>query len=121
MGYAKENEANFVAFLSSRQSADRDFLYSVYYNLYHYAVREVNSRDTIAAMSFRKRLHPQVLRDNEELKAYFISTQNRIEPLVTRFYDQFLKWNNQKAGVQTYNQVVALLIAYGKKFGWAAI
>jgi hypothetical protein len=121
LGYAKENEANFVAFLSSKSSRDVDFLYSTYYHLYAYAVREVYSRDSTLAKAFRQGLHPQVLRDNEILKAYFRSTENRIEPLITRFYDQYLKWNNQKAGVQTYNQVVALLVAYGKKRGWSAI
>ena len=121
LGYAKENEANFVAFLSSRQCSDVDVLYSLYYELYAYAIREVYSRDTTAALAFRKTLHPQVLRDNEILKAYFKSTENPIEPIITRFYDQYLKLNNQKAGVETYNQVVALLIAYAKKNGWRAI
>lgn len=121
LGYAKENEANFVAFLSCRQSRNPVFLYSLYYNLYRYALREVYSRDSIAARAFQTKLHPQVMRDNEVLKAYFISTENRIEPIITRFYDQYLKWNNQKEGMQSYNEVVALLIAYGKKNGWAAI
>lgn len=121
LGYAKENEANFVAFLSSKQCSDVDFLYSMYYNLYAYAVREVYSRDSTIAKAFKKKLHPQVLRDNEILRAYFVSTENKIEPVIGRFYDQYLKWNNQKSGVQTYNQVVALLIAFGKKRGWAAI
>jgi hypothetical protein len=89
--------------------------------MYGYALRQVYSRDSITALAFKKTVHPQVLRDNEELKAYFKSTENRIEPLVTRFYDQYLKWNNQRSGVQTYNQVVALLISYGKKYGWSAI
>ena len=37
------------------------------------------------------------------------------------FYDRFLKANNQAEGVQTYNRVVALLVAYRKKFGSPAI
>lgn len=121
LGYAKENEANFVAFLASKQTSDVDVLYSMYYNLYAYAVRDVYGRDTAVAMSFKKSLHPQVTRDNEIFKAYLVSTENGVEPFISRFYDQYLKWNNQKSGVQTYNQVVALLIAYGKKYGWGAI
>jgi hypothetical protein len=121
LGYAKENEANFVAYLSSRQSGDAETLYSVYYHMYAYAVNDVYRRDSALALRFRQALHPQVVRDNETYKAYLASTNNNIEPLVSRFYDQYLKWNNQKSGVQTYNQVVALLIAYGKKYGWAAI
>jgi Protein of unknown function (DUF3810) len=121
LGYAKENEANFVAFLSSRQSHDPEILYSLYYELYAYSVREVYSRDSTRAKEFKKSLHPQVLRDNEILKAYFIRTENLVEPIISRFYNQYLKWNNQKNGVETYNDVVALLIAYGKKYGWQAI
>lgn len=121
LGYAKENEANFVAFLSGRHGTDAFLLYSVYYNLYRYAAREIHSRDEALYLSLGAQLHPQVLRDNEILKAYLLSTQNKIEPLITLFYDQFLKVNNQKEGVQTYNRVVALLIAYQKKFGSGAI
>jgi hypothetical protein len=121
LGYAKENEANFVAFLTARHARDAETLYSVYYHLYNYSQREVYRRDSMLAKTIQKHIHPQVVRDNEELKAYFQSTENSIEPLMTRFYDQYLKWNNQKSGLQTYNQVIALLIAYGKKFGWQAI
>lgn len=121
LGYAKENEANFVAFLSGRHAVEVNELYSVYYNLYRYAMREVYSRDEALYQRLQASLHPQVRRDNEILKAYFLSTENKIEPLVTLFYDQFLKANNQKEGVQTYNRVVALLVAFGKKWGWKAI
>jgi hypothetical protein len=121
LGYAKENEANFVAFLASRQSGDMHFLYSTYYNLYQYAYREVAYRDSMAGKAFKEKLHPQVVRDNETLKAYFISTRNRLEPLFARFYNQYLKWNRQESGLESYNEVVALLIAYGKKWGWQAI
>ncbi|HUQ97639.1 MAG TPA: DUF3810 family protein, partial [Chitinophagaceae bacterium] len=118
LGYAKENEANFVAFIATRHTKDPYFLYSNYYTLYRYALREVYSRDTTVAMQFEKKLHSQVRRDDAELKAYFKTTENPIEPIITRFYDQYLKWNNQKAGMQSYNQVVALLVAYEKKRGW---
>jgi hypothetical protein len=117
VGYAKENEANFVAYLATRQAGEVHFLYSTYYNLYQYAYRDLWHLDSTAGKAFRERLHPQVVRDNEALKAYFINTRNRLEPLMTRFYDQYLKWNR----VQSYNEVVALLIAYAKKWGWSAI
>ena len=121
LGYAKENEANFVAFLSGKHSGDAAVLYSMYYELFRYALREVAYLDTAVAAAFKARLHPRVLRDNEALKAYLLSTQNKIEPLMSFFYDRFLKANNQAEGVQTYNRVVALLVAYRKKFGSPAI
>lgn len=117
LGYAKENEANFIAFLAGKHSGDEGVLYSVYYELYRYALREVAYRDTAVAATFKATLHPRVVRDNEILKAYLLTTQNKIEPLMTFFYDTFLKVNNQAEGIQTYNRVVALLVAYRKKMG----
>jgi hypothetical protein len=38
-----------------------------------------------------------------------------------RFYDGFLKMNNQPKGKETYNEVVAWLIAYMKRYGEEAI
>jgi hypothetical protein len=36
-------------------------------------------------------------------------------------YGEFLKANNQPAGKRSYNEVVAWLIAYYKKFGTASL
>ncbi len=121
LGYAKENEANFVAFLAGKHSGNTAVLYSVYYELYRYALREVAHRDTAAAAAFKATLHPRVVKDNEALKTYLLSTRNKIEPLMTFFYDRYLKANDQAEGVQTYNRVVALLVAYRKKFGASMI
>ncbi len=121
LGYAKENEANFVAFLAGKHSGDAAVLYSVYYELYRYALREVAYRDTAVAAAFKAGLRPRVVKDNEALKVYLISTRNKIEPLMSFFYDRYLKANDQAEGVQTYNRVVALLVAYRKKFGASMI
>jgi hypothetical protein len=37
------------------------------------------------------------------------------------FYDSYLKMNNQPKGKATYNEVVAWLIAYMKKYGAQAL
>lgn len=121
VGYAKENEANFVAFLAGKHATGVADLYSVYYNAYRYAAREVAARDTALYNSLQRQLHPRVLIDNQILRAYLLSAENKIEPLVTLFYDRFLKVNNQAEGVQTYNRVVGLLVAYRKKRGPQAL
>ena len=121
LGYAKENEANFIAYLVGKNAGNSHFLYALYYEMYRYALREIGNRDVVLAQTFKQQLHPRVLADNEQLKAYLLSTKNKIEPLMTLFYDQFLKANRQQSGVQTYNEVVALLLAYSKKVGLQAI
>ena len=49
--------------------------------------------------------------------AYLLRNQNFIEPFMTRLYDRYLKLNNQPKGKATYDEVIAYLIAYMKKYG----
>lgn len=121
LGYAKENEANFVAFFACRSSSNPEFRYSLYYEMYQYAIRDLYRLDSAKAREYREQLHPQVKKDNKEFIAYLTKSKNNVEPWVTGFYDEYLKMNNQPKGKMTYNEVVAWLIAYQKKFGMQSI
>ena len=121
LGYAKENEANFVAFFAGRSSGNPEFNYSVYYEMHQYAIRELYRRDSARARYYQEQLHPRVEDDTKELLAYLTRSKNYIEPWVTDIYDEYLKLNNQPKGKMTYNEVVAWLIAYQKKFGSGAL
>lgn len=121
LGYAKENEANFVAFLACRHSSSPVLKYSLYFDMYNYAINEVHKRDTALSRAFQERLHPQVVKDVREFREFYKRYRNPVEPVITWFYGHYLKANNQPAGKQTYNEVVAWLIAYYKKFGVAAL
>ncbi len=117
LGYAKENEANFVTFLICASTQNVEFKYSVYFELFNYALNDINRRDTAIAASFKQNLHPQVIKDREELREYLQRNANVVEPIMTRFYDQYLKWNSQPKGRRTYNEVITWLITYMKKYG----
>lgn len=121
IGYAKENEANFVAFLACRSYASPVFKYSMYFDMYNYTIGEVSGRDTAFARAFQKKLHPQVIRDIKEYRAFYKRYKNPVEPVIMWFYGHYLKANNQPGGKRTYNEVVAWLIAYYKKFGVDAL
>ncbi|MFZ1263830.1 MAG: DUF3810 domain-containing protein [Chitinophagaceae bacterium] len=121
LGYGKENEANFVGFLACREYNSNAFRYSVYYDMFRYSVGEVYLRDTTLAISFLKKAHPQVLKDQREFRDFYRRYKNPIEPIVMWGYGHFLKANNQPAGKRSYNEVVAWLIAYYKKYGTEAL
>ncbi len=121
IGYAKENEANLVGFFAGREHSNPEFRYSVYFEMYLYAVGELLRRERGAAALFLKTAHPQVLRDRQAYLDYLSSQENIVEPFVSRFYDRYLKMNNQPKGRGSYNAVVAWLIAYAKKYGTSAI
>lgn len=121
-GYARENEASFVAYLASKASADEDFLYSVYFELYRDAIYECRmTPNQELTESIRKNIHPRVKADIRDLQLYLLRHQNFVEPFMSDVYDRYLKLNNQPKGKATYNEVIAYLVAYMKKFGTAAL
>ena len=117
LGYAKENEANFAGYLSARSSATAAFKYAVYFDLYSYAIRELYGRDSILAIALNKQKPLQVATDIVELRNFFDAYENPVEPYIRKLYGQYLKANEQPSGMQSYNEVMAFLIAYYKKYG----
>src|SRR6185503_7095029 len=82
LGYAKENEANFVAFLASRHSGSPVLKYSLYFDMYNYAIGEVYRRDTAAARIFQQNLHPQAVKDIKEYRDFYKGYRNPVEPII---------------------------------------
>jgi hypothetical protein len=121
LGYAKENEANFAGYLSARSSDDPAFRYSVYFDLYLYAAKELYMRDSMQLKPLKKQLRPGIRQDFHELQKYLDRYQNPLEPVISRLYGGYLKANRQPQGRHTYNEVIAWLIAYVKKNGDAAL
>jgi len=122
LGYGKENEASFVSWLACRESTDIDFRYSVYYELFFDAYIEcLQTRDTAYLGPLRRSMHDRVRRDKYEELQFRLKRKNVMEPLVSDFYNNYLKLNKQPKGLQTYNEVTAWLIAYMKKYGPAAL
>ena len=119
VGYAKEMEANFVAYLTGKASANDNFRYSVYFEMWLYAAAE--GRQRLGTDWYKTQLEalPQVAQQHvQELREYLLQNQNRIEPYISKVYGAFLKWNRQPEGTASYNAVVGWLVAYGKKHSY---
>jgi hypothetical protein len=121
LGYAKENEANFAGYLSAKTSADPAFRYSVYFELYSYGIRELYRRDSLTALALNKQKPLQVKTDMAVLREFYNKYENPVEPYIRLLYGNYLRANEQPSGMQSYNEVMAFLIAYYKKYGAAAL
>jgi len=121
LGYAKENEANFVGFLAASRSNDPAFRYSVYFDLFLYAVREVAVRDSALIRSYRDSLGPGVREDLRELQRFNRKYANPMEPVIWGLYGKYLRANRQPHGITTYTEVTAWLIAYIRQYGEGAL
>jgi hypothetical protein len=122
LGYAKENEANSVAFVTALQSNDSLLLYSTYFDMYNYTSRQLYlqafiKKDTAIFTYYKQSLSPAVLADVKEMIAFNKSHRNPIEPLVRSGYNFYLKNNNQPLGLLTYDAVTSFIVAYYKKYG----
>jgi len=117
LGYAKENEANFVGWLAASSSADSLFLYSTYFDMFIYANRSLYNADSALARRYRNRLDTAVKQDLRELRKFLIEHENPVEPVIRWAYGKYLQANQQPSGELTYDEVIADVIAYYKKYG----
>ena len=97
------------------------FRYSMYYDMFNYALGELFLRDTTLAKQYLEAAAPQVRKDRKAFRDFYRRYRNPVEPVIMWGYGQFLKANNQPAGKRSYNEVVTWLIAYYKKFGTEAL
>ncbi|HXB43271.1 MAG TPA: DUF3810 domain-containing protein [Puia sp.] len=121
LGYAKENEANFAGYLSAKLSRSKAFQYSVYFDLYLYAARELYVRDSTLLVPLRESLRPAIRSDYRELREFYKKYENPLEPIISKLYGNYLKANQQPQGIMSYNEVIAWLIAYENKYGKPAV
>lgn len=115
LGYASESEASFAGYLAAIHSKNILFQYSACFDLYLTANSELFRRDFWAARANMKSLNPLVKRDIRIYREYIFGKQNNIEPVMKVLYDRYLKANQQNSGIDSYDEVLELVIAYKKK------
>ena len=114
LGFAAENEANFIATLATIGYDDVYFQYSGITFALRYCLRELYAIDEQLGICHAEMLRPGVLKNYEEVIAFWRSYRNPLEPGFKSTYDTFLKANNQKKGIHSYRYVVALVVNYLK-------
>ncbi len=109
-GIASESEANLIGFLASVKSDDPYFQYSGYSFAVKHCLRNLERQAPGKSELFLSLLHSGVRKNFDESHAFQKKYETFLEPLFKIFYDQFLKLNQQKDGLESYSQFVGLLI-----------
>lgn len=117
LGYAKENEANFVGYLAAKSAGKPLFEYSVYLDMFLYANRNLYITDSTTAKTIRSQLSVPVNEDLKEWRKFNQDHKGIFEPMITWVYGKFLENNEQPQGILSYDAVTGFLIAYYRKFG----
>ncbi len=115
-GIAREDEANFVAFLVCMESDDAYIRYSGYSNMLDYLTDALYSADRELYSEFNSNHYPKEMRSEfSAYSAFFKKYSNSKASAVTKTVnDAFLKSQQQKAGTKSYGLVVDLTVAYYK-------
>jgi hypothetical protein len=117
-GYAKEDEANFMAYLSAETSNNKSLKYASNMQMFLYANRILFHTDSIMAKEVMRKLPYRVKQEIREMYNYYNERRSPIEPIFTWVYDVFLTRHQQPQGLVTYQEVISLVIDYNRKNRW---
>lgn len=112
LGFAREDEANFVGFISGSRSDDRLLKYSAYYLATEELLLYLRRRDSAGHKQLVSRLSKPVREDFRRDSLYWTHYEGAIDQITGSFYNEFLKANKQPAGLRTYNRMIVLLLAW---------
>ncbi|BAO74486.1 DUF3810 domain-containing protein [Winogradskyella sp. PG-2] len=112
LGYAAENEANFIGSLAAIYNDDDYFKYSGYTFALRYCLAELSRRDSETYKTIIPSINKGIIKNYQEVKAFWMAYENPLEPIFEKTFDSFLKVNNQSDGMKSYSYVVALLVNY---------
>ena len=112
IGYAAENETNFIGYLACLENPDINFQYAGTTFAVRYCLNEIYRRDKNKYNYLLKKLNIGIRKDFQESNNFWNNYQNPIEIVFKKLYDLFLKSNNQKKGIKSYSYVVALIVNY---------
>ena len=113
LGYAAEEDANFLAFISSINNQDPLIKYSGYVFGLSYLLNEIQINHNDDLSSFTDKINSGIIEDiNSRRKFWQKYSNNIINSLQNFLYDFYLKSNNQKAGIASYSRIVNHIINY---------
>jgi hypothetical protein len=116
LGFASETECNFIGFLASVKNDNLYFQYSGYSFALRYCLANWQRRNRAVFNQLLKTVHPGILKNYEESIAFRAEYETVLETGFHFFYDNFLKLNQQKDGMESYSKFINLMVNYyGKK------
>jgi hypothetical protein len=114
IGYASESECNFIGFLACVKNKDLYAQYAAYIIALNYCMNNIGMTNETKFKYLKSKINPGVLENYKESKAFWEQYDTFIDKGFHAFYDQFLKMNQQKDGMEGYSKFVGLLVNYYK-------
>ena len=114
LGFASESECNFIGFLACIKNEDLYFQYSAYSNALRYCMANIGMKDETKFKILKAKINPGIIANYKDSDVFWEQYDTFIDKGFHAFYDQFLKFNQQEDGMESYSKYVDLLINYYK-------
>ncbi|WP_426349853.1 DUF3810 domain-containing protein [Alloiococcus sp. CFN-8] len=110
-GFAREDEANYIAYLVCSFSEEEDIQYSGVFLALIYSMNAMYREDQESYYQLRDKYSQGLLRDMKYNSDFWDKYQGRAEEISNNINDSYLKGNRQEDGVKSYGRMVDLLLA----------
>ncbi len=110
-GFAREDEANYIAYVTSTLHPDVDFQYSGTLQALNYTMSALRRYDAERWAEVREGYSEGVLRDMQAWREHRIRYDGSVRQVSTSINDTYLMANRQTDGVHSYGRMVDLMLA----------
>lgn len=117
-GFAREDEANYIAYIACKNHPDKDFQYSGFLYALIYAGNALYGSDPERYAELRNSYSEGMKRDLAAINSYWKKYETPVQDFSSSINDTYLKANRQEDGVKSYGRMVDLLIAEYKASGF---
>ncbi|WP_231465015.1 DUF3810 domain-containing protein [Pedobacter sp. Leaf132] len=109
LGIAYEDEANLLGYLTASNSPDLNYQYSANYEMLRYILFEIRIKSPEDYKILYDKLSTGVLADFKTEKEFWRKYNGEMFGYMDTAFDSFLKLNNQKKGINSYQDIVIWL------------
>ena len=110
-GFAREDEANFIAYLTCINHSDPAYIYSGYLLAFMNISGAIAQTDRDAYDTLIQSLDQKVIGHMREIRDFNLKYRGILDRISTRINDLFLKTNRQADGILSYGRMTDLIIA----------
>ena len=114
-GIGSESDCNFIGFMAASSNEDIYFQYSAYAFALNYCLYNLEVMEEGSSKSYKGAINKGIIENFNENKTFWKHYHSFIDTFFEYFYDKFLKFNQQKDGMESYSKFVGLLINYDVK------
>lgn len=113
-GFASEDEANYISYISCLDHPDADFKYSGVILALIYTTRALESIDPDSFITVEQQFSDGLVRDLNNYNEFWEEYEGNAQKISNKVNNSYLKLNGENDGVESYGKMVDLLLAQYK-------